>query len=87
MLKTRATRFGAALAAGALVLSACSDSFDRDAEVEELVESGLTQAQAECIVDTLVDRLGEDTLNERRDPTAEEEAIVFEITGDCVFGE
>jgi hypothetical protein len=69
-------------------LSACSDDLDRDEAVELVKEQmGLNDEQAECVADKAIDQLGLDTLNEDRDPTAEEIQVLTEITTECLAGD
>ncbi len=90
--RTPARRFPAkravALIAGlTLVASACGSSYDRDEVIDDFVtEQGIDRAVAICIVDGMEERLGVDRLDDRGDPTPEEEQIIFEITTDCLLG-
>lgn len=75
---------GVAAAAGmALGLGACSGGVDRDGTVDLLVDSGLDRPVAECIVDKSIDQIDVDVLVEDREPTPEEEELLFEIIGEC----
>jgi hypothetical protein len=47
-------------------------------------DEGMDQALAECIADGAIDEFGLDTMNERRDMTAEEEAALEEIVTGCM---
>ena len=81
MRRAIATLVGAcALVVG---LAACT-SFDREGSIEEFVDLGMTEAQATCVVDAMVEEFGEDKLKSSDDPTPEEEAKVLEITASCL---
>jgi hypothetical protein len=87
------TLLGAFLAA-ALALGACSSSSDgggisqadKDEAIEQLTADGLTQEQAECVVDGVEDALGSDaieTLNSDAGPdslSAEDQEALIEAT-------
>lgn len=84
---------GVVLVAGlAFGLSACGDDkVDRQGTIDELVEQGMDEEQAECLVNGVTDELGDDkvlALNESDgeidDLTAEEQAKLEEITLDCL---
>ncbi len=80
---------GLVLAGVVAVVAACGggSDFDRAAAVDDMVEaSGMERAQAECLVDAMVDEFGEDTLASDRTPTDEESARMVELTTDCVLG-
>ncbi len=84
------TRRTAALGFGilcTLTAAGCGSSYDRDEVITEFVDSGLTQEQAVCLVDTLEAEIGTDRLGERGSLTAEEEAIITDATFTCVLGE
>lgn len=86
-LRNRKAGAFAVLAGFALVGSACSTSYDRDEVIDELVtEQGIERSVATCVVDGMEDRIGVDRLDDRGDPTPEEEAIIIEITSTCLFG-
>ena len=70
----------------ALFATSCSSSFDRQEAIDDLVEEGMTTADATCIVDEMVAEFGESKLNSNDEPTAEEEAQLFDIMSDCLFG-
>jgi hypothetical protein len=77
------------LAAGALALmaglGACGgDSYNRDDAIEQLTDEGVTKEVATCIVDAVEDEFGIETLNANREPTAEEEAKIGEISLGCM---
>ena len=79
----------AALAVVALAtfgLAACSESLDRDAAVQDMIDIGLTEDQANCAVDAMIDEFGEDRLISDDDPTDEEAAKIFEIIAECTDG-
>lgn len=66
-----------------LGLAACT-SFDREGSIQEFVDAGLTEPQATCVVDAMIEEFGEDKLKSDDEPTAEEEAKVIEITTTCL---
>ncbi len=73
------------LAVGALALmaglGACGgDSYNRDDAIKQLTDEGISESVATCIVDAVEDEFGIDTLNSEREPTAEEEAKIGEIS-------
>ena len=83
---------GAALF-GLAALSGCSDdsvsSEDRDKAVDQLVsEAGMTQDQAECLVDGFIDEFGaEKILEVSEDPESlseEEQNAMVDLTLDCL---
>ena len=88
MTSTRSKTLAAILvAAGLTVLSACGDTYDREELIDELVtEQGIDATTATCIVDGMEDQIGVDRLNDRGDPTAEEEQLIIDITTECVLG-
>jgi hypothetical protein len=75
----------AVLSAAGLV--ACSDKVDREGTVDEMVEQGIPREQAECMVDRLVDELGDERALELNDTdqelTAEEEELMGEVVLEC----
>ncbi|MGI9616275.1 MAG: hypothetical protein ACR2QO_25395 [Acidimicrobiales bacterium] len=76
----------AVVAGFALVGSACSTSYDRAEVIDELVtEQGVDRALATCVVDGMEERIGVDRLDDRGNPTPEEEEIIIEITTDCLL--
>lgn len=85
-MKIRTRALTALLGLVALGAAACGSSFDRGDTINELVDSGLDQATAECVVDEMIDEFGEDKLGSDDDPTAEEQAIVQDIMVDCLSG-
>lgn len=76
----------AAVVALTMGLAACGSSFDREGAVEELMDGGLSEEQANCAVDAMIEEFGEDKLASDDDPTDEEQAIVIDIVSDCVLG-
>jgi hypothetical protein len=84
---------GVMLAAGLVFgLSACGeDEVDRQGTIDNLVEGGMDEEQAECLVNGVTDELGDEkVLALEDDPdgsslTAEEQEKLGEITLEC-FG-
>jgi hypothetical protein len=82
-----ARRSAFAFAGLALAVGACSSaSYDRDETIQELVDEGLTEDIATCVVDGMEDQIGVDRLDDTGDPTDEEIAIITDITTDCMLG-
>lgn len=77
---------GALLALLALSLTACGGGYDRQEAIDDLIDGGLDEATAECVVDGMEEEFGEDKLGSNDDPTDEELAIIEDISLDCVFG-
>lgn len=70
----------------ALAASACSSGYDRAEFIDELVaEQGLTSATATCVADGIEREIGLDRLNDRGDPTSEEEQAIIDISIDCAL--
>ena len=85
-MKNRTSIVALALAISGLA-AACSSSYDRAELVDELMaDTGITEEQANCIADGMESEIGEDRLNDRGNPTAEEEAIMTDIAIDCMLG-
>lgn len=80
MKKSIATFIAAAL----MLLVASCGGFDRGGAIDDLVEAGFPEAQAACVVDGIVDELGEDRVTNDDDPTPEETEIIEEITLGCL---
>ena len=59
--------------------------FDREATVQVFVDTGAERPVAECIVDTLVERIGELPLAPGVDMTPEEENIANLVVVECAF--
>jgi len=88
-MPTRALVAGLGIVGALFLLGACGDdggSFDRDAAVQEMVDSGLDEDTAGCIVDRMVEEFGEETVSSDRDPTAEEIDAMGDITIECMGG-
>jgi hypothetical protein len=69
----------------AIGLGACGgDDYNRDDAIKQLKDEGISDEAAVCIVDAVEDEFGIETLNENRDPTAEEEAKIGEIALGCM---
>ncbi len=69
-----------------LGLSACSASYSREDTIQDLVDEGLDEATATCVVDGMEEQIGEDRLSDRGDPTEEELAVITGITTECLLG-
>ena len=71
-------------------LAGCGSSYDRADAKSQLVESGATEAQADCMLDELEVSIGKDRLGERGasadDLTAEEQAAFTEAFTKCLTG-
>jgi hypothetical protein len=78
----------AAMATLGLMLGACSSGggYSRSEAIDELKEGGMTQQQAECIVDKAEDTFGINKLKSDDEPTAEEQQQIIEITTECMTG-
>lgn len=75
----------AALCALSLLAAGCGSDFDRDAEIDNMVEeTGVDEATATCIVDGIVDEFGEDRVTSDDEPNAEEQAKIAEIMTGCL---
>ncbi len=79
-------KFIAAISLVVVFATGCTTTFDREGSIEDLMEEGLDRQQAECAIDEMVDRFGEDKLMSDDDPTAAEQEVLFEIMSDCLFG-
>lgn len=74
-----------AAALSAVAFGCSSDSYSRDDAIKDLMEEGdFTREQAECVVDGAEKEFGIETLNSKRDPTAEEEEAMMAITFECM---
>ncbi|MEL7158281.1 MAG: hypothetical protein AAFN30_17015 [Actinomycetota bacterium] len=70
----------------ALAVSACGGGYDRQETIDELVtESGVEESVAICIVDELEAQIGEERLGSRDDPTPEEEALIVDVSTECLL--
>lgn len=75
-----------ATAGVAVAISACGGGYDRQETIDELVnESGVEESVAICIVDELEAQIGEDRLGSRGDPTEEEQALIVDVSTDCLL--
>lgn len=83
-MKTIKTGF-AALALGA-ILAACGGGYDRGDAIDEMTDQGLSEVQAECVIDRLEDEIGEDRLGSDDEPTAEEQEIIIAAAQECAAG-
>lgn len=91
-MNTTMTRtLGPVLAGLSLIgLAGCGGGYDRQEGIDTMVESGLTEEQATCVVDELEVSIGKDRLGERGvgsdDLSPEETQAVFDATTKCVLG-
>ncbi len=76
---------GLAMAA-ALGLAACGGSYDRQDAIDDLIEGGLDEATAVCVVDGIEENFSIERLESTGDLTAEEEATLTDITLECLTG-
>lgn len=80
-------KFFAAILAGALLLGACGgESYNREDAINDLIEGGLEEDVAVCVVDGIEANFSIERLESTGDLTQEEEDVLFEITTDCVLG-
>lgn len=89
-MKNRLRIAGVTLASLALV-AGCGESVDREGTIDDIVEGSegqINRAQAECMVEGWIDELGEERALELNDedPTDEENAVIGEITTNCLLG-
>jgi hypothetical protein len=86
--KQTRTRLAAGLLAVSFFgLSACGGSYDREETITDLMEeSGIDRETSTCIVDGMEEKIGVDRLDDRGNPTEEEEQIMLEIATDCLTG-
>lgn len=85
-MKNRFRLLAVVLAFGS-VAAACGDSYDRQELIDELVtDTGITEEQATCMADGMEEQIGVDRLNDRGNPTAEEEQVMADIAIDCLLG-
>jgi len=76
-----------AMVAGlAMLLAACGSSFSREDAIADLIESGLDQTVAECVVDGIEDKFSIEKLESTDDLSSEDEAILIEISTACILG-
>lgn len=80
------TRFVPAIVAASLVFTACGGGFDRQGSIDDLMEGtpSLTEEQAACIVDGIVDEFGVDRATSDDAPTEEEAAQLSQISQICL---
>lgn len=79
-------KLGLMVTAMALLAVACGGTYDRETAIEDLVdESGITEGQAECIIDGVEAEFGIERLESRGDLTEAEEEVLLDLTFDCVF--
>lgn len=67
----------------ALFATSCAAGFDRQEAIDDLVGEGLPRAQAECVIDGSIEEFGESKLGSNDEPTADDEAKIFEIMTEC----
>ena len=76
-----------------LAATGCSNTYSRDETIDNLVEEGLTEEQANCVVDTLEDEVGTEELDkavnqdDSEDLSPEIQAALTTAVSDCVFTE
>ena len=75
--------FIATLALVVMFAASCSSGFDREATIEEMMTDGLTEGQATCLVDSLVDEFGEETVMSDEALGAVDQELVLGITVNC----
>ncbi len=91
-MNTTMTRaLGPVLAGLSLVgLAGCGGGYDRQEVIDTMVEQGLTEEQATCVVDELEVSIGKDRLGARgvgsEDLTPEETQAVIAATTKCALG-
>ena len=83
----------AILAVGLTVgAAACGNKIDKEGTVENLVESGVPEEQANCMVDRIDDEFGdnddviEELTKDEPDLSAEDQARIQEIITECIGG-
>ncbi|MEM8925670.1 MAG: hypothetical protein AAGD35_19365 [Actinomycetota bacterium] len=84
MQESRLGLVAMALAAGA-VLAACGGNGDRDALIQDRLDVGNTQEQAECYADAVIDEFGGDPASDGELSDADVDALV-DIAFNCVGG-
>ena len=85
-LVRRAPRRAIALGLGAaLALAACGDDggVDRQEGIDAMVDAGFTEDEASCIVDRVIDEIGEDKIEADADLSDDDTAKMVEIVSDC----
>lgn len=91
-MNTTMTRaLGPVLAGLSLIgLAGCGGGYDRQDAKSQLVESGATDTQADCMLDELEVTIGKDRLGERGvgsdDLSAEEQAAITTAATKCLTG-
>jgi len=76
----------AVVAGLAMLLAACGSSFSREDAIADLIEGGLEQSVAECVVDGIEDEFSIEKLESTGDLSTEDEAILIEISTACILG-
>ena len=83
----------AILAVGLTVgAAACGNTIDKEGTKENLVESGIPEEQADCMVDRIDDEFGDDDdvidelTKDEPDLNPEDQARIQEIIGECLGG-
>ncbi len=71
---------------GILTMAGCT-RFDREGSIDEFVDGGMSRSMATCVVDGIVDELGEDRAMSDDEPTAEEIEVIQTISLDCAAAE
>lgn len=79
------TRILSTAASAGLLLSACG-GYDREAAIKELTDGEFDEVTAICVVDELEEKIGTDKIvGTGTELTAEEEALVVEVTRVCLY--
>lgn len=74
-------------AVAALAVSACGSTYDREQAIDDLVSEGIEEPVATCIIDGVEDNFSVEKLESTDDLTEEDEAILLEITTDCLLAD
>lgn len=81
----RIISFVASLVASAAILAACGSSGDRDKLIQDRLDIGNTQEQAECYADAVLEEFGEDPAADGQLEDGDTE-ILLGLVFDCVGG-
>lgn len=80
-------RVATVLAAAALLGACAQQSYDSRRTVSDLVDAGLTRAQATCVVRGMNERISVERLGAREEPGDDERARFAAILDGCVSPE